>query len=68
MRLFQRQPATRGLGIVFVVTVIAGGAIAAFTGGEFANEWLPPMWIARFGDSITPVSYTHLTLPTIYSV
>ena len=29
-----------------------GGAIAAITGGEFVNEWLPPMWKARFGDSI----------------
>ena len=31
---------------------IAGGTIAALTGGEFTNEWLPPMWVARFGDSI----------------
>lgn len=22
------------------------------TGGEFTNEWLPPIWEARFGDSI----------------
>ena len=36
----------------FVVATIAGGTIAAFTGGEFTNEWLPPMWVARFGDSI----------------
>jgi hypothetical protein len=37
---------------VFAVSIIMGGAIAAVTGGEFANEWLPPMWVARFGDSI----------------
>jgi len=31
---------------------IVGGAIAALTGGEFVNEWIPPMWEARFGDSV----------------
>ena len=41
-----------GWEFVFVVSIIAGGAVAALTGGEFANEWLPPMWVARFGDSI----------------
>src|ERR1017187_1322006 len=49
---FRDNPPCVGWEFVFVVTVIAGGAIAALTGGEFANEWLPPMWIARFGDSI----------------
>lgn len=41
-----------GWEFVFVVSTIVGGAVAAVTGGEFVNEWLPPMWIARFGDSI----------------
>ncbi|MFZ3208413.1 MAG: YeeE/YedE thiosulfate transporter family protein [Geobacteraceae bacterium] len=50
---FKDSPPCVGWEFVFVVTVIVGGAIAAFTSGEFANEWLPPMWIARFGDSIT---------------
>ena len=39
-------------GFVFVVATIVGGTIAALTGDEFANEWLPPIWEARFGDSI----------------
>jgi uncharacterized membrane protein YedE/YeeE len=34
------------------LSIVAGGAIAALTGGEFADEWLPPMWEARFGDNV----------------
>ena len=49
---FKDNPPRVGWGFVFVVSIIVGGAIAALTGGEFANEWLPPMWVARFGDSI----------------
>ncbi len=49
---FKDKPPRVGWGFVFVMSIILGGAIAAVTGGEFANEWLPPMWEARFGDSI----------------
>jgi uncharacterized protein len=49
---FKDKPPRVGWGFVFVVAIILGGAIAALTGGEFTNEWLPPMWEARFGDSI----------------
>jgi uncharacterized membrane protein YedE/YeeE len=49
---FKDNPPCVGWGFAFVLATIAGGAIAALTGGEFANEWLPPMWEARFGDSI----------------
>jgi hypothetical protein len=49
---FNENPPRVSWGFVFVVAIIAGGAIAALTGGEFVNEWLPPMWEARFGDSI----------------
>ncbi len=49
---FKDKPPQVGWGFVFVLSIIVGGAIAALTGGEFANEWLPPMWIDRFGDSI----------------
>jgi uncharacterized protein len=45
---FKDNPPRVGWGFVFVLSTIVGGAIAALTGGEFANEWLPPMWIARF--------------------
>jgi uncharacterized protein len=49
---FKDKPPRVSWGFVFVVAIIVGGAIAALTGGEFANEWLPRMWDARFGDSI----------------
>lgn len=49
---FKDKPPRVGWGFAFVLAIIAGGAIAALTGGEFANEWLPAMWEARFGDGI----------------
>jgi uncharacterized protein len=49
---FKDNPPRVGWEFVFVLSIILGGAIAAVTGGEFVNEWLPPMWTARFGDSI----------------
>lgn len=49
---FKDKPPRVGWGFVFVAATIVGGAIAALSGGEFANEWLPPMWEARFGDGI----------------
>lgn len=49
---FKEKPANVGWEFVFVISIICGGAIAAVTGGEVTNEWLPPMWIARFGDNI----------------
>lgn len=41
--------------VMLVVGVILGAFLAAWQGGEFSNEWLPPMWAARFGsDSLVP--------------
>ena len=47
---FKDKPPSVNWGFVFVLAIIAGAAMAALTGGEFTNEWLPPMWEARFGD------------------
>jgi uncharacterized membrane protein YedE/YeeE len=49
---FKDNPPRVGWEFIFVLFTIAGGAIAAITGGEFVNQWLPPMWEARFGGSI----------------
>jgi len=49
---FQDKPPRLNWGFVFVIAIIVGSALAALTGGEFANEWLPPIWEARFGDSV----------------
>ena len=45
-----------------MVTGLAMVAIAVITSSLFSCG------IARAGDGDLPVSYTHLTLPTIYSV
>ncbi len=49
---FKIEPPTVNWGFIFVLATIVGALIAALTGGEFANEWVPQMWRARFGDSI----------------
>ena len=49
---FKTNPPGVNWGFVFVVFTIVGGFIAAWTGGEIRNEWLHPMWVDRFGDSI----------------
>jgi uncharacterized protein len=49
---FRSNPPRLNWEVAFVLTAIVGAAFAAVTGGDFVNEWLPPMWTARFGDSI----------------
>lgn len=49
---FKDNPPRVGWGFVFVISTIVGGAISAITGDEFVSEWIPPMWEARFGDSL----------------
>lgn len=36
--------------VMLVVGAILGALLAAWQGGEFVNEGLPPMWAARFGE------------------
>lgn len=38
--------------VMLVVGVVAGALLAAWHGNELTGQWLPPMWEARFGDSI----------------
>jgi uncharacterized membrane protein YedE/YeeE len=52
LHYYQKNPPAIGWEFAFVVAAIFGGFLAATTGGEFRNEWLHPMWTARFGDSI----------------
>ena len=52
LKYFQSNPPAVDYGFVFVICTILGGFIAAWTGGEIRNEWLHPMWVDRFGDSI----------------
>jgi uncharacterized membrane protein YedE/YeeE len=35
--------------VMLVFGVVAGAFLAAWQGGELTGEWLPAMWVARFG-------------------
>ncbi len=52
LKYYQTNPPRMDWGFVFVVCTILGAFIAAWTGGEIRNEWLHPMWVDRFGDSM----------------
>ncbi len=52
LEYYSKNPPRLDWGAVFVTCTSLGGFVAAWTGGEFRNEWLHPMWVARFGDSI----------------
>ncbi len=52
LEYYKKHPPHLDWSLVFVSFTIIGGFLAAWTGGEFRNEWLHPMWVARFGDSI----------------
>ncbi len=49
---YRIHPPRLDWGFVFVLATIAGGFLAAWSGGEIRNEWLHPMWVDRFGDSV----------------
>ena len=35
--------------VMLVIGVVAGAFVAAWLGNELTGEWLPEMWIAKFG-------------------
>lgn len=37
--------------VTFVICVIAGAFVAAWSGGELTGRLLPPFWVEHFGDS-----------------
>lgn len=39
-------------GVMLVGGVVIGAFLAAWTGGEITARWLPPMWVAQFGDAV----------------
>jgi uncharacterized protein len=52
LKYYQENPPKLDWTLVFVACAVLGSLLAAFTGGEITNEWLHPMWTARFGDSV----------------
>jgi uncharacterized membrane protein YedE/YeeE len=49
---YQTNPPRADWAFFFVCATIIGGFVAAWSGGEFRNEWLHPMWRDKFGDSL----------------
>ncbi len=47
---YKENPPKLGWETVLVLATILGAFLAASTGGEFHNRWLPPFWTARFGE------------------
>jgi len=52
---FKENPPKFGWEAIFVLATIVGGFIAAQTGGDFNNRWVPEMWAAKFGASSLPL-------------
>ena len=52
LEYYRSHPPQVDWGFLFVASIIAGSFLSAWTGGEIRNEWLHPMWVERFGDSI----------------
>lgn len=50
LEYYKKNPPRMGWEFVFVIAAVIGAFIAAQTGGEFTNEWVPPFWAARFGE------------------
>lgn len=51
LQYYKDNPPAFGWETVLVLATIAGAFIAALTGGEFTGRWLPPFWVARFGET-----------------
>ncbi len=52
LEYYRCNPPHLDWGLVLVLFTIVGGLVAAWTGSEFRNEWLHPMWVDRFGDDL----------------
>jgi len=50
LKYYKDNPPVIDWGFMLVLGAIAGAFLAAWHGNELANQWLPPMWAARFGD------------------
>ena len=47
---YKSTPPVADWEFALVIATVGGAFIAAFSGGEITNQWLPPMWEARFGE------------------
>ncbi len=52
LKFFQENPPKVEWEVMLMLGVLVGAFLSAWTGGELTGQWVPPMWEARFGDSI----------------
>lgn len=49
LEYFRKNPPQLNWGLMHLGGILLGSFLAAWTGGEITNQFLPPMWEARFG-------------------
>jgi uncharacterized membrane protein YedE/YeeE len=52
LRYYRDHPPRLDWEVTLVAGAIAGGFLAAWTGGELTGRWLPPLWGERFGQAV----------------
>ncbi len=50
LKFYQEKKPAIDWGVMLLFGVIIGAFLAAWHGNELTFEWLPPLWIARFGN------------------
>ena len=54
LKYYKDNPPAIDWGFMLVLGAGVGAFLAAWHGNELANQWLSPMWAARFGDDSLP--------------
>lgn len=55
LEYFQEHPPTFDWGLMLLFGTVVGAFLAAWQGGELTNQWLSPLWAARFGEDSLPM-------------
>ena len=53
LEFYQSTPPEIDWSVMLLLGIVVGAFAAAWTGGELTGYWLPPMWEAQFGSSLT---------------
>lgn len=53
LKYFRDLPPKVDWGLMLLVGIVIGAALAAATGGGFDGRWVPALWQERFGDAAT---------------
>jgi uncharacterized protein len=48
---FKANPPHSNWGLMLLLGLPMGAFLGAFTGGETTGRWLPPLWVAHFGEN-----------------